>query len=388
MFLNVEDYRVRARKNLPKFVFDFLDGAAEDESCLRRNARDIEQIGLLPSCLRDVSKIDTSIELFGATWKLPIGIAPTGFNGLLRPAADVMLARAAARAGIAFTLSTASNERLERVPAEAGGINWFQLYVMSDRAIASQMIARAKQAGFSALVLTVDVPVSGHREKDTRNGFKLPFRPGIGTLLNLCTHPRWLARFARSGMPSFVNLSASGNAAASAQAQAALLSRAMDRSMVWDNLAWLRAQWDGPILLKGLLHPEDAKRAVAHGMDGIIVSNHGGRQLDAAPATIQALPAVVAAVAGCIPVLVDSGFRRGSDIVKALALGARAVLIGRPVLYGVAVDGEVGAGAVLDILGAELVRTMTLIGASRIADIHAGHIWRPIHPLQQGAFHV
>ena len=388
MFLNVEDYRVRAKKNLPKFVCDFVDGGAEDESCLRRNLRDIEQIALLPSCLRDVSNIDTSIEIFGERWKLPIAVAPTGFNGLIRPEADVMLARAAARAGIAFTLSTASNVRLERVRAEAGGINWFQLYVMSDRTIAAQMIARAKRAGFSALVLTVDVPVSGHREKDTRNGFKLPFRPTLGTLLNICAHPMWLARFARTGMLAFTNLSESENAAASAQAQAALLSRAMDRSMVWDSLKWLRAQWEGPILLKGLLHPEDAKRAIAHGMDGIIVSNHGGRQLDAAPATIQSLPAVAEAVEGRIPVLVDSGFRRGSDIVKALALGARAVLIGRPVLYGRASDGEAGASAVLDILGTELVRTMTLIGAARIDDIHSGHIWRPIYPVQQGASHV
>lgn len=386
MFLDVEDYRVRARQTLPRFVFDYLDGAADDEPCLRRNGGDIEQIGSPPSCLHDVSKIDTSVDIFGQMWKLPVAVAPTGFNGLVRPGGDILLARAAAQAGIPFMYSTASNERLENIRNKTAGINWFQLYVMGDRQIAEQMIARARQENFSALVLTVDVPVSGNRERDLGNGFQSPFRPSTSTLLNLCLHPIWLTRFARSGRPNFTNLSASTTP--SAQAQGALFGRTMDRSMVRGNLKWLRAQWEGPILLKGILHPEDAKLAIQHGIDGIIVSNHGGRQLDVAPTTIQALPAVVDAVAGRVPVLVDSGFRRGSDIVKALALGARAVLIGRPLLRGLATGGQAGASAVLDILSTELVRTMALIGAASISDIHSRHVWHPTYPAYQGNFHV
>jgi (S)-mandelate dehydrogenase len=395
MLLNVEDYRARAKRSLPRFVFDYLDGGADDERCLTRNRSALEGICLQPRCLHDVSRIDTSVSLFGQTWKLPIAVAPTGFNGLLRPGGDVALACAAARAGIPFTLSTASNERIETVGRAAAGIKWFQLYVMGDRQVAEQMIARARQAGFSALVLTVDVPVSGNRERDVRNGFQLPFRPSAATLLNLCLHPRWLARLVLHGMPGFVNLAASEDGAASAQAQAALLSRAMDRALVWDSLKWLRTHWDGPILLKGLLSPQDAKLALRHGVDGIIVSNHGGRQLDAAPATIEVLPAIADAVEERVPLLVDSGFRRGGDIVKALGLGARAVLVGRPVLYGLASGGEVGAGAVLAILASELERSMTLIGAASIGDIGSHHVWQAAHPAQAahtvhavGASHV
>lgn len=376
MLLNVEDYRARARKALPRFVFDYVDGAADDEACLRRNAAAMERIQLVPSCLTDVSSIDTRVEVFGATWKLPVAISPTGFNGLCRPGGDVLLARAAAAAGIPFTLSTASNERIENVAKAGDGIKWLQLYVMSDRAIAQQMMRRARAAGYSALVLTVDVPVSGNREKDMRNGFKLPFRPGFNTMLDLCAHPRWLARFMQSGAPNFVNLSESAEAGASAQLQAALLARAMDRTLAWQHLDWVRAHWDGPLLVKGILNPRDAELAVRHGVDGIIVSNHGGRQLDAAPATMQVLPAIVRAVDDRIPVLVDSGFRRGSDIVKALALGARAVMIGRPTMYGMAANGQQGAQAVLGILGAELERAMTLLGAARVADIGEHHVWR------------
>ena len=376
MLLNVEDYRARARKALPKFVFDYVDGAADDEACLRRNAAAMERTHLVPSCLADVSRIDTSVEVFGARWKLPIAVSPTGFNGLCRPGGDLLLARAAAAAGVPFTLSTASNARIEEVAAAGEGVKWLQLYVMSDRAIAQQMMRRARAAGYSALVLTVDVPVSGNREKDVRNGFRLPFKPGAATMLDLCAHPRWLARFVRSGAPNFVNLSESADAGASAQLQAALLARAMDRTLAWQHLDWLREHWDGALLIKGILNPHDAELAVQHGVDGIIVSNHGGRQLDAAPATMQVLPAIVRAADGRIPVLVDSGFRRGSDIVKALALGARAVMIGRPTMYGMAADGQRGAQAVLGILAAELERAMTLLGTARIADIGERHLWR------------
>lgn len=372
MLLNVADYREAARQQLPRFVFDYVDGGAEDQACMARNSRAIRDLCLLPKVLRDTSRIDTSTQVFGQTWRAPFAVAPMGLNGLVRPGGDLMLARAAAQAGVPFVLSTASNVRLEEVATRAQA-PWLQLYVMSDRSMAEQLVRRARRAGCGALVLTVDVPVSGYRERDVRNGFKLPFRPGPGTLLNLCAHPGWLLRVARHGMPAFVNLSET-QGAETAQQQAALLSRAMDRSLVWDSIAWLRQLWDGPLLLKGLLHPGDASRAAGHGLDGLIVSNHGGRQLDAAPATLDMLPRVIEAVRDRLPVFVDSGFRRGSDVAKAMALGAKGVFLGRPMLYGLATDGEAGATAVLQLLLDELVRTMTLLGASSVAELDPSHV--------------
>lgn len=370
MKLNIADYRRIAKARLPRFVFDYIDGAAEDESCVRRNRSDFERLAIVPRMLRDVTALDLSVELFGERWRYPFGIGPTGFNGFVHPQGDAMLARAAAASGIPFVLSTASNMRLE-VVRQPGAIDWFQLYVLSERAIAEQMVRRAKRAGYGALVLTVDVPVSGLRERDVRNGFRLPFRPTPGLLLNLCRHPLWLARQLRSGAPSFVNL-AEDEGGQSAEAGAALLTRDMDRSLSWESLDWLRRLWDGPLLLKGLLHPEDARLALRHGVDGVIVSNHGGRQLDAAPSAITALPGIADAVEGRIPVLLDSGIRRGSDIAKALALGARAVLLGRATLYGLASGGEPGARAVIDLLAGELGRALTLAGVPRAADLDRG----------------
>ena len=378
MMLRITDFRTRARSRLPRFVFDYVDGAAEDEECIVRNETDLRSLHLLPTCLRDTTQLDTSIEVFGHKWSSPVGIAPIGFAGLVRPGADTTLAQAAASQGLPFILSTASNERLETVRAAApNGNQWLQLYVMSDRSIAEQMVKRAKRAGYGALVLTVDVPVSGMRERDLRNGFKLPFRPGLRTLTDLVTHPGWALSMAVSGSPGFVNLTA-GEEKASPQVQAALLARTMDRSLTWESLKWLRSLWDGPLMVKGLMHPEDAKLAAAHGVDGIVVSNHGGRQLDAAPSTISALPAVVDAVGNRTPVFVDSGFRRGSDVVKALALGARAAFIGRPAIWGLAAGGQAGVEATLRLLSDEIARTMTLLGVSRIADLQPLHVQKNV----------
>ncbi|MEO6273220.1 MAG: alpha-hydroxy acid oxidase [Rhodoferax sp.] len=371
MLLNVEDYRRAARKQLPRFVADYIDGAADDGLCLRRNLSDLAAITLTPRVLRDTSRVDTSIQVFGTRWTSPFGVAPTGLNGLVRPGGDALLAAAAAKAGVPFALSTASNMRLEEVrAAAAAGVQWMQLYVMH-RGVAEHIVQRAKACGYQALVLTVDVPVSGNRELDVRNGFRLPFKPTPRLAWDLLTHPRWSLRMARSGAPSFANLTAHGNAADTASVQAALLTRAMDRTVVWDTLDWLRKSWPGPLLLKGLLHEDDARRALAQGVDGLIVSNHGGRQLDAAPSAISALPAVVAAVQGKIPIFMDSGVRRGSDVAKAIALGATAVFLGRPMLYGLAARGAAGAQAVLQALQDELVRAMVLMGASKISDLQS-----------------
>lgn len=369
MLLNIEDYRRRARSVLPRFVYDYIEGSADDGHCMRRNAGDLSSIELTPRVLRDTTQVDTSVEVFGRKWALPVGIAPTGLNSLIRPEGDRLLASAAAGAGIPFSLSTASNMRLEDVRAAApGGMQWMQLYVMH-REMASQIVERAQKDDYQALVLTVDVPVSGNRELDMRNGFRMPFRPTPRLAWDLVSHPRWSLRMAPRGAPDFANLTPSGNGAGSTSMQAALLARAMDRSLVWESLAWLRGLWKGPLLLKGVLHADDARMAVDHGIDGLIVSNHGGRQNDASPSAISALPRVVSAVDGRIPVFMDGGIRRGGDVAKALALGATAVFVGRPTLYGLAVGGQQGAAAVLKILADELVRSMILLGATTVRDL-------------------
>ncbi|KQW56549.1 alpha-hydroxy acid oxidase [Variovorax sp. Root411] len=379
LLLNVEDYRRRARHVLPRLVFDYVDGGAEDERCLRRNRDALEALPLIPECLRDTSALDIGIELFGSRWRTPFAIAPIGLAGIVRPHADALLARAAQAARVPFILSTASNTRIEDVRTAAPDATlWMQLYVMGERAIAERIVHRARAAGFEALVLTVDVPVGGLRERDLRHGFRVPMRLTPGTVLDMARHPAWLLRLARNGMPRFANLLLDDDGApVSAQAQAALLSRTMDRTLTWESLAWLRRLWDGPLLVKGLLGAEDARRAVRHGADGIVVSNHGGRQLDAAPASIAALPAIADAVGGRIPVLMDGGIRRGSDVVKALALGARAVLLGRAPLYGLACDGERGALSVLQLLVQETERTMTLLGAAHVRELGPRHVDQP-----------
>lgn len=368
---SVEDFRRAAQRSVPRFVADYIEGGAEDECCLRRNEEDLRTLCLVPRHLRDTSAVDPSVEVFGRRWRAPFGIAPIGLAGIMRPHGDVLMAQAAAAAGLPFVLSSASNSRLEAVRNAGGndGIQWMQLYVMSDRSIAEQIVRRARRENYGALVLTVDVVVNGKRERDLRNGFRVPLQLTAATVLNMLKHPAWLWRLARHGMPAFANLSEAENAGLSPQAQAALMAREMDRRLVWESLDWLRSLWDGPLLIKGILHPDDAQRALRHGADGVIVSNHGGRQIDAAPSTIAALPAVVDAVAGRIPVFVDGGFRRGSDVVKALSLGAKAVFVGRPAVYGLAKDGERGVQAVLQILIEEIERTMVLLGAAGTSEL-------------------
>ncbi|CAL95087.1 alpha-hydroxy acid oxidase [Azoarcus olearius] len=373
--MDIDDLRRQARRFLPRFVFDFLEGGAGDETCLQENLAALRNIRLWPSVLRDTSGIDTSIEVFGERWRLPFAVAPTGFNGLFRPDGDILIARAAARAGVPFSLSTASNTRLEEVARQADGLRWLQLYVMGDRSIAEQIMRRGWDAGYRVLVLTVDVPVNGYRKRDIRNGFRLPFRPGLMTALDLARHPRWILQFAGRRFPNFANLSEHPDTAASAQVQAALLNRTMDRTLAWESLSWVRAHWKGPVVVKGVLHPDDAARAVAEGADGIVVSNHGGRQLKSAPATIEALPLVVERVDGAVPVFVDGGFRSGEDVAKALGRGAKAVFLGRPVLYGLAAAGEAGVERVFDWLREDLERTMILMGRRRIDELATG--WRP-----------
>lgn len=365
MLINVEDFRRRARGVLPRFVFEFLDAGAENEECLRSNRCDFERIRLTPRVLRDTSHLQTSVEVFGSTWRYPFAIAPTGLNGLIRPGGDGMLAKAAADFGVPFTLSTASNQRAEEVRSiAAGGEQWLQLYVMQERQLAEQLVRRAKAAGYKVLVLTVDVPVGGYRWRDARNGFVVPLKITPRLTWDVLRRPAWALRMLTQGTPEFVNLCENTTQAFSAAQQASLLARTMDQTLVWENLQWLRRLWDGPLVLKGVQHPQDAKLALDHGVDGVIVSNHGGRQMDGAPSAIRALTRVVDRVAGRIPVFADSGVRNGLDVIRAQALGARAVFIGRPTLYGLASDGERGVAHVLQMLADDYRRNMTLLGAT------------------------
>jgi (S)-mandelate dehydrogenase len=369
MLLNVDDYRAEARRLLPRFVFDCVDGAAEDERCLSRNEQDLAAMTLAPRVLRDTVCVDTSVEVLGTRWRVPFGIAPTGLNGLVRPNGDLILAESAHKAGTCFALSTASNMTLEDIRHRApDGPLWMQLYVMQ-RDMAEQIVKRARNVGYDALVLTVDVPVSGIRERDRRNGLRMPFQLTPRLAWDLFTHPRWSVRAAFAGQPQFVNILPDTQSGGSAPMQAALLARSMDRSVVWESLSWLRDLWKGPLLLKGVLHHDDARLAIAHGVDGLIVSNHGGRQLDCAPSAIAALPAVVSAAEGRIPVFMDGGIRRGSDIAKAIVSGATAIFVGRPTLFGLASRGGAGVDGVLRALSDELTCTMSLLGTSSIAGL-------------------
>jgi (S)-mandelate dehydrogenase len=362
VLLNVEDYRREARRRLPRFVFDYLDGGADDEVALQENRKAFEQIKLTPRPLNDVSSRDQSVDWFGKRLPAPIIIAPTGLNGVVWHKGDIALARAAERLGIPFALSTASNSSIEDVASAAGGDLWFQLYVM-ERGFADQLVDRALSAGFSHLVLTVDVPVGGKRERDERNGFVMPFRFRPKTILDVLAHPRSLWQVGRHGSPAMANLSTAE--ITDPNTQAALLSRKMDASFSWDDLKRLRDRWPRRLVVKGLLHPDDAERAGSLGVDAVVVSNHGGRQLDAAPATAAVLPGFAAAK---LPVILDSGIRRGSDAVKAILMGAGAVMVGRAALYGLAVGGEQGVVDVIQLLQAEIDRTQALMRLSHLTD--------------------
>jgi (S)-mandelate dehydrogenase len=318
--------------------------------------------------LTDTRRIDTRVSLFGREWARPFAITPTGFNGLVRPRGDAQLAQAAREAGVPFVIATPSNDRIEVIRRAApDAVLWQQLYVMEDRRIAEQLIRRAAAIGCEALMVTVDVPVSGLRERDLRHGFRLPLQWRPGLAWDLATHPAWGLRQALHGLPRFANLVEDEAASVAPEVHAALLARTMDRGFVWSDLAWLRDHWQGPLVVKGVLHPEDARRAMSLGVDAVTVSNHGGRQLDAAPSSIAALAEIVAAVAGRAPVFIDGGFRRGGDVAKALALGASAVFLGRPLLWGLAAGGVEGASDVLRLFGEQLERAMVLLGCADVA---------------------
>jgi isopentenyl diphosphate isomerase/L-lactate dehydrogenase-like FMN-dependent dehydrogenase len=374
--INIHDLRRLAKRRLPRVVFDYLDGGAEDEFTLRENCHVFEQLTFRPRYAVAMPQCDLRTRVLGADLAFPAILAPVGYSRLMHPAGELAAASAAGSAGLIYTLSTISAHKLENVRASSTGPVWYQLYIVGGREVAEAGIERAQRAGFSALVVTIDTPVAGLRERDPRNGMKellggsilskLPFLP------QMFARPGWLASFLLDGaVPQLENIVIPGQGPMPLMDVTAALAKAF---VTWEDFRWLRKVWAGPILVKGVLTGDDARRAVDEGAAAVIVSNHGGRQLDGAPATLRALPEVVAAVNGQAEVLMDGGIRRGSDIVKAMCLGARAVLIGRAYAYGLAAAGQAGVNRALEILRSDVERTLLLIGCPSVSALNASYV--------------
>ena len=367
--VNIEDLRQLAKRRLPRAIFDFFDGGAEDEVTLRENRAAFERVRLLPRVLVDVSKIQTAVDLLGKPSAMPLAIAPTGGISAGRYGAELILARAAKAAGVPFTMATPSAFTIERVAEEVGGRLWFQLYAVRNREFRDKLVERAKATGYEAILVTVDLAVSGKRERDPRNGFHTPYSPNWRNSRDVVFKPAWALDMLRNGLPGMANLVGYPFTTPAGTDIVTAVGREMDASLDWEYIKQLRDQWPGKLLLKGVQRADDAERAASIGCDGVVVSNHGGRQLDGAASTLEALPAVSAAVGKKITVLLDGGIRRGVDILKARALGAQGVLTGRATLFGAMAGGEPGARRALEILSTELVRAMQLCGVRSAAEI-------------------
>lgn len=374
--VSIADLRTLARRRVPRAVFDYLDGGAEGEVTLRESCRVYEDVTFRPRHAVAFADCNLHTRVLGFDLALPFLLAPVGYSRLMHPAGEVGAARAAGKAGTAYILSTISGHRLEDVKAASPGPLFYQLYLIGGRAAAEAAIERARLAGFSALVVTIDTAVAGIRERDYRNGMrelitgsvfeKLPFLP------QLLVHPEWLTRFLLDGgLPALPNVVLPGEGPMPLIDVAAALAAS---TLIWSDLTWIRKVWPGPIVIKGVLTGEDARRAVDEGAAAISVSNHGGRQLDCVPSSLRVLPEIVKAVNGQTEILMDGGIRRGTDIVKVLCLGARAVLCGRAYAYGLAAAGEAGVHRAIEILRADLERTMRLLGCASVADLNRSYI--------------
>lgn len=367
--LSVNDVREAARRRLPRAVFEFIDGGAEDEVTLRENRLAFERRRIVRRVLTDVSSPDLRTDLLGTACAAPLVVAPMGSCTLAWPEADIAIARAAARHGIPYVLSTMSTTGMERLARAVDGSLWFQLYVLKEHSANEALIARAKASGYTALVVTMDLQAGGKRERDLRNGISIPMRFGWRQLWDGLTHPSWSLRAMTAGLPEFENVSGLLSEGRAGLTIAARVGKSLDAAFDWDGFARLRDLWQGPMWVKGVEHPEDAARLVQCGANGIWVSNHGGRQLDGAIASADALPMVSAALHGKVPIIVDSGIRRGVDILKARALGASAAAVGRPAIFGAAAAGERGAARVLEILVDELRLASQLSGVPSMATV-------------------
>jgi len=367
---SIADLRRLAERRLPRAIFDFFDGGAEDEVTLRDNRAAFERVRIVPRVLADVRAPDLACEILGGPSKMPFVIAPTGAIGIAWPGADLAIARTARALGIPYTLSTNATASIEDIAREGPDRRWFQLYVLRDRAFVEKLVARAEAAGYEALVPTVDLAAGGKRERDFRNGFTIPPSLKLRHVLAGALRPAWAWRILMNGgLPDFVNVRGYGGTDARGLKLASSVGRDIDPGFCWDDLARLRERWKGKLVVKGVSRVDDAERLVSMGVDGVWVSNHGGRQLDGAIASLDAMAGIARAVGTRIAVLMDGGVRRGIDALKARALGAQAVAVGRATLYGVGAGGEPGARHALAILTSELVRAMQLSGMRSIGEI-------------------
>ena len=367
--LTIADLRAVARRRTPRAAFDYTDGGAEAETSMRRATEAFERVEFRPRVLRDVTAVDTTTTLLGRPSALPLAFAPTGFTRMMQHEGERAVVRVAEQVGIPYALSTLGTTSIEDVAAAAPGARrWFQLYVWRDRGAGKELVERAQSAGYEALILTVDVPVAGARLRDARNGLTIPPSLTLRTVLDAATHPSWWFNLLSTDPLEFASLTSSEGTVAE------LINRMFDPSLTVQDVIWLRETWSGPLIVKGIQHVDDARVVVDAGADAVIVSNHGGRQLDRAPTPLEMLPEVVEAVSDRAEVLLDGGVRSGADVVAAVALGARACLVGRAYLYGLMAGGERGVRRSVDILAGELVRTLQLLGADGVASLEPAHV--------------
>lgn len=375
----IEDLKAMAKKRLPTAVYDFVEGGVEDEVALAVNRAAFERVRFLPRYCVDTSNISLKRSVLGNDYESPFGIAPTGLAGLFRPGSDLALARAACDAGVPFTLSGASNCSLEQIISEVGTKIWFQIYGSRDRRIVRDLVRRAVDSGVETLVLTIDVPVNGRRQRNLRNRFAHPYTPGLAGWMNAAMHPRWVLDYMRGGgFPNLENWKPYAEKGAKAGEIARLFAaETPDPGQTWIDIDRIRELWPHKLIVKGILAPQDATRAREIGADGIVVSNHGGRQLDRAPSSLDALPAVREAAGRQTAIILDSGVTRGADILSAICLGADFVLVGRATLYGAIAGGYAGAAKAIELLNEEIKTLMQQIGARTIDDLGPGFLWAP-----------
>ncbi|HEX4820250.1 MAG TPA: alpha-hydroxy acid oxidase [Acidimicrobiales bacterium] len=369
---NIADLRSIAKRRLPHGVFDYVDGAAEDELTMRENSAAFSRITFRPRVLREVGSVDLSTTLLGTPLAYPLVLAPTGFTRIVDPQGELAVARAAARAKLPYTLSTMATRSVEEVAAVCPGRKWFQVYVWRDRGLVKDMVDRAAEHGYEALVLTVDTTMLGRRERDVRHGFTLPPKIGLETLIDGALHPGWTWAFVRSEPIMFANIAGRGSAVgdgASAVNLAQQVNEQFDPTLSWADVEWLRSMWDGHIVIKGIQSVDDAVLAAQAGVDAIALSNHGGRQLDSAPSPLSLVAPCADAVGDRVEIICDGGVRRGSDIVKAVALGARACMAGRAYLYALGAAGEPGVDWALELFENDMRRVMALLGVASVGEL-------------------
>ncbi len=376
---NIEDLRTMAKNRLPGGVFDYIDGGAEDEQTLHNNSARFSDYDFRPRVLKDVEQVDTSVSLIGRELPLPLVMAPTGFTRIGNSEGELATSRAAARLGIPYTLSSVGTRSIEEVAEVCDGPKWFQVYVWRDRGLVKEMVQRSAASGYEAICITVDFATLGRRERDVRRGFTLPPKIGLDTILDGVRNPAWTWDFVTSDPILFANVTGRNNAdGTNAIALADYVKEQLDPTLSWDDIAWFKSIWDGPIVIKGIQDIEDAKIAADLGIEAIALSNHGGRQLDASPAPIDLVPETVQAIGDQCEIICDGGIRRGADVVKAIALGATACMTGRAYLYGLGAAGEAGVDKALGFLNDEIVRTMALIGATQMSDLNTESLRRRV----------